>query len=275
MTRAKPDETAVLIASDVHYGATSQTYGADVCRERWTRLGTKLDSIHGILTGAYKLNDLVVFFLGDAVDGDGIYPGQPHYQDISDPVKQANQLAHFLADWTRERRKVWKSVTWECVPGNHGRVGRFARESASFDLSCYQHMADRMPKGARVLTPEDDATNADVFIRIVDVRGHRFLLYHGHDIPMYMKKPYYSITERVKSWAVTRSLAGFGIATMGHFHQLGRDSANDIDILTTGTMKTNDSWALRRLGAESPARWWFFGVNDDYPITWSFALDLA
>ena len=62
---------------------------------------------------------------------------------------------------------------------------------------------------------------------------------------------------------------------MGHFHALAHWRVNRVQVLATGTMVTDDQWALTTLGFDSGNQWWLFGVSDKHPITWQYGLDLA
>jgi len=256
--------------ADVHFGKRTATYDPEVCQDRLTRLGDKLAGIQSLLAGTYRIDKLVVCLLGDLNDGGQIFAGQEHYQAITNVEEQAWTCAAMLSDWATRQRGIWRAVEFECVPGNHGRAGKFAHLAASWDIVAYKYLASKATRGVTVKMN----TEGDPFIRMIDIRGHRYLLHHGHLVRSYMGVPWYGISRRLMSWATTTSLAGFDVAMFGHFHQLGDWHVNALRFLSTGTIVTGDDWALQALGAESPPAWWLFGVGDDRPVTWQFALDL-
>lgn len=268
--RKVPGETAVLVMSDIHYGKATATFNPTVCAQRLGRMGEKVALIRDILAGSYNFDRLAVFLLGDVNDGTGIYAGQEHYQAVTNVEAQAWEVAGLLGDWTRRQLDTWGAVDYYAVPGNHGRAGKFAHLAASWDIVAYRYLsAARLP--GMSLTMSDD----NPFLQTVDVRGHRYLLHHGHMIRAYMGIPWYGIARRLMHWATTERLAGFDVATFGHFHQLGDWHINRLRFLSTGTLVTDDDWALEALGAESPPAWWLFGAGDDHPVTWQYALDLT
>ncbi len=61
---------------------------------------------------------------------------------------------------------------------------------------------------------------------------------------------------------------------MGHFHSSGIWRINKIRLVLSGTMVTDDDWALRTLGWESAPEWWLFGVSNRRAMTWQFPVEL-
>jgi predicted phosphodiesterase len=262
-------ESAVLLVSDIHYGKRTSTFGPQVARDRMSRLLPRLERIHQLLSASYQIDELVVALLGDVNDGSEIYPTQAHHQEISDPLRQAWEFAGFLAEWLRAAQRVFGAVRVEAVPGNHGRGGsKRIAEAANWDLACYHYLALHLAgTGIGVGYGEDDP-----FMRILEVRGHRFLLYHGHAIRMYQTIPWYGLMQRMLRWRT--ALGPFAALCCGHFHAFGEMDVNGTRLLLTGTLVTDDQWALQTLGLNSANRWHLFGVGDKRAITWRFDLDL-
>lgn len=239
--------------------------------DRLTRLGEKIESIHDILSGSYRFDRLAVFLLGDVNDGTDIYAGQAHEQAESNVEAQAAQLAGVLTGWFGRQAETWGKVDVYPVAGNHGRVGKFAHLGASWDRVCYRYVQMSARKGVEVHMPGD----GELFLRKVDLRGHRYLLYHGHGIRMYQSIAWYGITQRVMRWMTTASIGPVDVACFGHFHHCGCMPVNSKTVFLTGTPVTDDQWALTDLGLEDTPRWWFFGAGDERPVTWEYRLDLA
>jgi hypothetical protein len=259
-------ETAVLAVSDLHYGKRTPTFNPEIFKKRLEALGRKLVRIRELLD-AYAFDELVICLLGDANDGTDIFPTQPHYQAITDVQVQAHELAEHLASFIEGQLPVWGAVRVEATPGNHGRTGTRAAEAASWDIVAYNYLALRLRDKVQVNYNRD----ADPFVRKVKVRGHDFLLTHGHDIQSYANIPWYGIMLRCMRWS-TGNLAPIDVVLTGHFHSLGVWRINKLHLFLTGTMVTDDEWSRRRFGWEPIPAWWIFGVSDKHPVTWQFAL---
>lgn len=254
--------------SDLHWGKKTATFGPDVLKDRLSRLGGKL--MQERAKRNVNFDELRVFMLGDMNDGSDIYPGQPHAQAETNVEQQAWELSDFLAEWLREQLQVWRKITVDAVPGNHGRAGKFAHEAANWDVVAYRYLKSKVEKdGINVCFN----TVGDLFIRKVQIRGHNYLLYHGHDIKSFGNIPWYGMLLRLSRWSTT-NLAPFDVACMGHFHCSGHWQINKLQMLTTGAAVSDDDWALRFLGWESSPRWWLLGVSDAEPIAWQTSISL-
>lgn len=264
----KQKETAVLVMSDLHYGKKTESFNPDSFKERLFALGERLGHIKSCLAG-FEFDRLVVFLLGDVNDGTLIYASQPHHQAETNVEEQAEQLTDLLTEWFLNQKKIWGKVDIECIPGNHGSSGRNTHENANWDMVAYKYLRHKLHNEIAVRMNRKE----NAFIRKVEIRSHQYLLYHGHDIKSYSSIPWYGIMMRIARWNTTK-LAPMDVVIMGHFHSSGTWKFNQIEVMLSGTLITDDDWALQTLGYESANKWWLFGVSDKRPITWRFELDL-
>lgn len=268
------NELACLAISDLHYGKQTPTFTPDICRKRMDKLADRIIHIVKDIQVGHVIEELVICCLGDVNDGTDIYAGQANYQAIANVEQQARELAEYLAGWTRKLAVAFPRVRWEVVPGNHGRAGRWAHEAANWDMVCYRYleMLLKPDEGVAVNLPKD---GVDPFIRQVDIGGHKVLIYHGHDVRTYSNIPWYGMMLRIARWATTQKLSGMEVAMMGHFHSFGLWDINQIPLFVTGTMVSDDEWALRTFGWQSANKWHLFGVSKKYIPTWHYDLRLG
>lgn len=249
------------------------SYNPEICAERFGRLNSTLTRIRELL-GTYVFDELVVLLLGDIVDGTGIYPTQAHHQILTAATAQVDIAVGILKPLLLDQRRNWKSIRIEAVPGNHGRTGWFTHERDNFDMIFYRALRDALA-GSRIAVNFEDDIGRDPFLRKVLVRGHSYVIYHGQDIRTFASIPWYGMMLRLSRWLSTKQVGRFDAAFMGHFHSFGTWDINSLKLFLTGTMVTNDDWALRSLGWESANRYWLIGVSDRYPITWQYGLDIG
>lgn len=269
--RPRRRETAVLLMSDLYWGKKTATFDRAILRARLEAFGEKLAGIRELLGGEYEFDELRIALLGDANDGSGIYPTQAFHQDQANVEMQARELAAFLAPWLRAQKGVWGSLSLDCVPGNHGRSGKFAHEAASWDIVAYRYLADRLGDAVPLRMNE----RGNVFMLPATLYGWRFLWYHGHSIKMHMSIPWYGLQRRLNNWSTTSQYGPIDVAASGHFHTLGCWQLNRIISFLTGTAVSDDDWSVETLGYESATRWWIFGASPQRPVTWQFALDIG
>ena len=175
-----------------------------------------------------------------------------------------------------DQRQIWGEVAVETVPGNHGRAGKFAHVAASWDIVAYRYLQKelRIRTGGKIEVGIQSSAVENKFLRKIMVRGHPVLLYHGHDIRSFANIPWYGMALRTIRWQSTKKLSPFELVLMGHFHTRGAWPINKFEILLSGSMITDDDWALQAFGWEGTPEWWLFGVSRRFPTTWSYRMKL-
>lgn len=271
-------ESVILALSDIHYGKRTADYNPDVAKQRLANFGEKVRRIRHNERNYRAFPELVVCLLGDVVDGAGIFKTQAHYQTITDPRQQASDLADLLAEWVRGMGKAFPSVRVEAVAGNHGRVGQFARDSASWDIDCYNQLRRELKgDGIKVNYPDTrpypEGPDEDPFTKIIKVRKHKYLLAHGHGIRMYLRLPYYGITAAAIDWYMM--FGGFDAAMTGHFHTAAKIYSQSIPVYLTGTPVTMDPFGIQAMRRKEINTWWMLGVSNNHSITDEWELSLV
>lgn len=265
-------EAAILCMTDLHYGKKTDSFNQDIFEQEILRLTETMQSRREEFAGR-NITELVCCILGDINDGSEIYPTQPHHQVETNVEVQAEEITEILTPFFQKMKEVWGNVRIETVPGNHGRSGRFAHDFASWDTVTYKYLRGKLASDDIKVGINKGGTNP--FLRKVNVLGHNYLMYHGHDIKMFQGIPWYGIWNRVAKWATTSTLSPFEVIMMGHFHSFADNTLNKIRILTNGTMITDDDWALQVLGRESDNKWHLFGVTKDKAVDWQYPVDLV
>ena len=272
MNDSRSQETAVLLLTDVHYGRATPSFNPERCKARIRLAGDRMAAIRSMLAPSVAIDRLVVLILGDVNDGTDIYAGQAHEQAVSDVQQQAQECAEILRDFFIRAREVFGSVEAYTTCGNHGRVGRKdgnVSERASWDSVCYRYLQLHLaPLGIHI-----DIDDQRPFLRVVNIRGHGVLLHHGHFVNAGIL-PGPALVRRLVNWSVTSSIPPFELAVMGHFHNPCFFGQSSLKMLVSGTIMTDDPYALEKLGVESPPAWWFFGVSNSHIPSWQFLLDL-
>jgi len=267
-------EECVLLVGDIHIGRTTKSYNSDIFRSRIRNLRDNLFLVKQIINRSYRLPTLNIFFLGDIVDGEDIYPSQPYKQDL-DADEQldlaVNEFSNFILSMLPDGgRGKFKRVRIWTVEGNHGRTGRRKSEKTNFDRIFYKRLADRFDRNKRV-----EVNISTDWYNYAEILGHGYLLFHGDAIYTYMNIPFYGIVQRSMRLRVGGLENDFDIVCLGHFHNLGMLYWNDLRILMNGTFLTDDDFSQKRLGLKTANKFWFFGVSEERSMTWSYLLDIT
>ncbi|MCU7521667.1 MAG: hypothetical protein HF312_15730 [Ignavibacteria bacterium] len=261
-------ETVVLQTSDWHYGKQTESYNLEVFEDRFQRLGGQLAELKERRN--ITADRLAIFMLGDICDGGGIYPTQVHHQIITDPNEQAWRLVSIVKPWLMRQQDLWGKVEIHAVVGNHGRNSRFAHENTNWDLVFYRYLSGELKGEMPIYLNEQNYC-----MNKVQIRDHNYLLYHGDEIYSTAGIPWYGVQNRLLRWNTSGALAPLDALCIGHFHSMAYWRVNQLHILETGTMVTDDQWSLKKLGFDSTNQWWLFGVSDRSPITWQEGLNLV
>jgi len=265
------EENVVLLVSDMHCGKETATFNVEILNARFQRVISAAERITGILQKGYRLEDIHICFLGDIVDGDGIYPTQKHHTDKQAGYARQQVLAarDIIVPGIDRLKNCYRRIHLHGVPGNHGRVGRFTHEANNFDCLLYDMLTQEFKRSRRI---HCDFT--DNFYQIVDVGGpNGLLLYHGKGIRSYQSIPLYGIQQRVMKWR--NGGLKFGAVAIGHFHQYGNLRVGETEIFLTGTAVTDDKFALENYGADGHNYWHFMGVHPDRGYTWRYPLHVS
>jgi predicted phosphodiesterase len=263
------EESAVLHLADLHCGRHTSSFDLATLKRRLHCVVDHALAIWEILRHGYKLRELVIADTGDNVDGDEIYKAHAYHTDESAKyaAEQLTALLDIIAPEIRRLKAIAPTIRFIGVPGNHGRVSRYTHEANNWDLVFYE-MLKREFAGDPSITVEYTKD----FAQVVDVEGHGVLLYHGGGIRMYQNMPFYGIRQRVMRWKGSMKQA-FEVVLMGHFHQVLQDSFNGTRVLLSGTMVSDDEWAVENLGMDGERRFQFFGVHKERPVTWRYELE--
>lgn len=225
-TNGGPSYECVLMLSDLHIGAGYETsldrydYGAaeSVLNELFDRF-TRV--VHD-LKNPPKVIHLAM--LGDMVEGDEIYPGQPYA--ILDGA--AVQMAHAMVlidafvrgiaiEFPDSELRVYG------VPGNHGRASKTAHPHSNWDMGLYRALAAMWRK--EIVLPD----SRTLFVLL---NGIPTMMHHGHirSMKSHAGIPWYGIQRHLGTlfqkfsscYNKELSEVPVGLFLCGHYHQVGQ-----------------------------------------------------
>jgi len=235
----------VVMISDTHVGRRTLCYDVQRFRVRMRKLVMKVRKLDQVADAMY------VFLLGDIVDGENVYRGQPYEQEAA--VGKMIEVAYgALKDWDNFVDGIW------CVPGNHGRVGRQNSAEANWDRMLYRMMQEGFEVPVHV---------ADDWYLVANIRGWKFLLVHGDNIRMWQQIPFYGIHRMVLRWKGGGIEEDFDVVCMGHFHTAADFWVNNVRVLMNGTMLCGDGYSMR-MGLRPTNVFWLIGVDSKSGVSW-------
>lgn len=266
-------ESVVGLVGDTHIGevvSSEETrglgvYNFNVFKKRYNYYIEKIIDFSQNKLKGYKFRKCHLMLLGDMVSGQ-IHEELMERRDLS-IVDQAFLGAQVIALGIRQLASVFADVEVDCVYGGHGRVikkKRYKERYVNWDYVMYKLIELMLKEQSNIKFRIPRA-----FFDLVDIEGHKFLIYHGDDIQSWMGIPYYGIERDVARWRelMYRTNEAFDYTILAHFHEkaeIGRFK------IVNGTMKGADEFALGKLKKAAYAMQTIFGVHKKHGKTWTF-----
>lgn len=198
-------------------------FSVAVFDKRLARWVDGLTSIMAQQAKAYRIDELILPFGGDHVEGDEIFAGQPWQLEL-DPCQQVWELAGKMNDAVREvvrfaREEIGvKYIAAYGVDDNHGKVGgkRGGARPATYSWNwlflktLFELHLRGVPIDQTAIEP-----GGSLFFRCA---GHEFQMIHGHQIRGWGGLPFYGLT-KFDGRSIRMHNIIYRYLLMGHHHQ--------------------------------------------------------
>jgi hypothetical protein len=249
-------EAAVLLVSDLHAGKRTYddkgncTYNQDICAFRLSLLKQR---VINLLTNHLQLetiDEFYILFLGDLIDGSGIYPGQELHQDISCVSDQICLAAAGGWDLAKSVSELGLKTRMFGVLGNHGRQHKYAPAVNNFDLLVYQilYMLSYYDNSGITM---DYATNTPYLN--IKVKGHN--IHMRHQAPPQPETP--AARAKFGGWY---GIHNFDFITSAHLHHKNNGTHLTKDTVMNGSPVGMDDLS-ELLGFNARPSQEFFGIS--------------
>ncbi len=271
-------EIPVLHLTDLHIGERHEgttdieRYNKTIFEKRMAYLTSKVIHItQDLMSKSYNLPELRIIMSGDIVSNEVLFPGQPFEIDMV-VMDQIFEGAKIIAENINEMSKYFPKIIIDCVPGNHGRIGKFHSTRSNFDIFFYKALQAALQNNKRI---KIDIEEHD-FKKIVEIMGQQFMIFHGDRIKMSQQVPYYGITAAVSRWVsmFIEQFPKLKYFVMGHFHTASYISFNNRKIIMGGTFNPGGQFVSKEIRLAPSLSQWLFGVNEKR-ITWKYELDVS
>jgi hypothetical protein len=244
--KGKP-EVALLHTTDWQLGKVTADYNMEMCEKRLDTLVQKTIDLTHIQRADHPVEEIVVMFGGDMVEGITVFPGQA-YEVEAHLFTQLFECARLIERIVLTLANHFRKVTVWCEYGNHGRIGRRGDVpyTDNIDRVAYRIAADRLKDNKRVEFHESENWH-----QIVTIGNYKALLFHGDEIKSFGgNTPAFGILRKVNAWA-TGVVAPFNDAYHGHFHTpMTLTLANGGRVFGTGSPESENVYAAEFVAAK-------------------------
>lgn len=208
-------EVALWVLTDWQGAKLTTTYNSEVMRERVLRFCAKATQITAIQRAHHNVNDCVILFGGDMVEGLFNFPTQAHEID-STLFEQYVNVSRLIVDVVRHALANYRRVTVVAEWGNHGRIGSkrdSVPRSDNIDRMCYE-LARQLLAGESRLTWQDCPDD----IQRIEIGNYRALLIHGDEVGRNGFASPMTIVSHVARWQSGAYPWEFRDCYIGHYH---------------------------------------------------------
>ena len=213
-TKKKP-EVALWHLTDWQGAKKTPSYNSEVMQQRVMSFAEKAVKITDIMRADHPVNDCVIMFGGDMIEGLFNFPSQAHEIDQT-LFGQYVTVSKLIVEIVQYALTNYNKVTVVPEWGNHGRIGSKrdnVPRSDNFDRMCYE-LARQLLQGEKRLTwqecPED--------IQRVEIGNYRALLIHGDEIGRNGFASPGAIVQHIARWQSGSYNWQFRDTYIGHFH---------------------------------------------------------
>ncbi len=240
-------EVALLHTTDWQLGKITSDYSMETCGKRLDTLVQKAIALTKIQRADHPVDEIVVMFGGDMVEGITVFPGQA-YEVEAHLFQQLFECARLMERIVLTLLQEFKKVTVWCEYGNHGRMGRRGDvpTTDNFDRIAYQIVENKFVNNKRV-----EFHQSENWHQLVVIGNYRALLFHGDEVKSFGgNTPAFGILRKCNAWA-TGVVEPFLDAYHGHFHTpMTLTLANGGRVFGTGSTESESVYAAEFVAAK-------------------------
>lgn len=248
LKRTKRAEVALWHLTDWQGAKVTPTYNSEVMRRRVAQFVEKAAHLTEIQRADHPVNDAVILFGGDLVEGLFNFPTQAFEVDAT-IFAQWVSVSRLITETVQRALTIYQRVTVVAEWGNHGRIGskRDAVPRAdNVDRMCYES-ARQMLASEKRLTWEDCPED----IQRVEIGNYRAILLHGDETGrngFVSSTTFLTYLNKLKAGAFGWS---FRDAYTGHRHTHDEYAMADGDgaWYQTGSTESDNRYARNGLGS--------------------------
>lgn len=252
--------------SDPQLGKVTPSYNSQIALGRIESYTDKIIENTLLLRETYSINKAHVWFLGDIVEGEGIFPTQASAIDQSIYGQVYNLgVPAYLSQLSR-LLEVFEEVVVVCVIGNHGRISRYANPETNMDRMLYAALQLAFRSEPRIKFVIPHGYGESMFWAVDKIGEYSTLLIHGDQMgPPTSAQSYW---KKVLGWKTSGIPVPFQDVAMGHWHQNTKFTLGTTVIRIAGSTESHNTFAQERLGVMGHPSQHMQMIDPRYGVAW-------
>jgi hypothetical protein len=252
--RRRRVEVALWHLTDWQGSKVTPSYNSEIMKKRVMDFVTKAAKITEIQRQDHPVNDVVICFGGDMVEGLFNYPAQLWEIDSS-LYDQYITVSRLIVDVIRQALSVYEKVSIVAEWGNHGRIGSKrdnVPKSDNIDRMCYELARQILTSDAAIAKRLNwNPLHGTEDIQQIEIGKYKALLMHGDEVGR-------SGFASPSAWqaAGNRWKAGaydwdFQDIYLGHYHRHAQEPLSDGlgSVYWTGSTESDNRYARDSMAA--------------------------
>ena len=238
-------EVAVAVFADWQLGKITPSYNSEVVAKRIELYTEKLIEITEIQRAHHPVDELHVWFLGDIVEGEEIFPGQSHLIDSGLYRQVGVNGPEIITNFVNTCLEHFDKIHITGVIGNHGAVGGRARKQhdpeTNMDRLLYKITELIYSNEDRVTFNIPDGRGERNFYAVDSIGDYNCMLIHGDQMPS--PGQFHGYYKKVMGWKDGAIPEHFDDLYMGHYHQKFKMTIGSSTLRISGSPESNNTYA--------------------------------
>jgi hypothetical protein len=238
-------EVAVAVFADWQLGKITPSYNSEVLAKRIELYTEKLIEITEIQRAHHPVDELHVWFLGDIVEGEEIFPGQSHLIDSGLYRQVGVNGPEIITNFVNTCLEHFDKIHITGVIGNHGAVGGRARKQhdpeTNMDRLLYKITELIYSNEDRVTFNIPDGRGERNFYAVDSIGDYNCMLIHGDQMPS--PGQFHGYYKKVMGWKDGAIPEHFDDLYMGHYHQKFKMTIGSSTLRISGSPESNNTYA--------------------------------
>lgn len=266
-------ETAVILLSDLQCGKRTPTYNTDVCEQRVEMYADKVLKLTNIQRSDHPVREARLWLLGDLLEGEDIFAGQPHQIDASLYQQVAVDVPRIVSNFVRRMASHFDRLHVVGVPGNHGHIGgrgwKNYNQETNTDRIAYTICEGLLRSEKRVTWHIPSGNGERNWFAIDQIGSYRAMLIHGEQFRGggFAGFPFYGAGRRIWSWKAGGLGEDFTDVYAGHWHQNVTLTLNKTILRVNGTTESSNDYAREELAAAGRPSQRLLFVHPEHHVT--------
>lgn len=268
------EETAVAVLADWQLGKITPDYNSEVLSKRIDLYTDKLLEITDIQRSHHPVRNLHVWFLGDIVEGEEIFPGQSFLIDSGLYRQVGVNGPEVISTFLTRALEHFEHIHVTAVIGNHGAVGGRSRKmydpETNMDRLLYRIVSLIFANEGRVSFDIPDGRGERNWYAIDTIGNYSTLLIHGDQLAH--PSSVNSIHKSVMGWKDGAIPEHFDDVFMGHYHQQFKITIGSTMLRVSGSPESYNTYAQERFYSMSRPCQHLMFVHPDHGVTSEYSI---